>query len=642
MHENFDQLDINFYKYVHIDLRHLSETDAIDHYYKFGINEKRLLSEKHFYRLYPNFDVELYKSFHQDLNKLLNNELLHHYYFFGESERRHTCEKDFYELYPDFDTDFYKSVNTDLNHMSKIEAILHYKNYGKNEERLTSEKHIEYYRLFHKNFKNITSEEINIYYWKAKTIAKNIQYSKLDELKLLKHIKLTKNIAINKIKNNMVNTNNKIEDPNYYNLYLSWFNDSINNRKISIISPISGKIIYSDKYFITNNIGNENTKYSICNYYFDDEEILLGLGLGTGNHPQEAHILYVYCLKENNIFYEWINYSFEEFKNKLLLKILLVFNNVFKNYNFELINNKITTIYGYMHNMGHMLFNDYSGLYLLESTKISEKIDEIIFGNHDVYYIKEYFRQFKNINITNSNIENIEKIGKGVFFKYNHNFILDDTITFLRNNLETIFTNNNDISLNYKNEKNNAELIKQTHYPIFNIVLRSGDFTMNNQVETISNLINLLSQKYPDAFFYLDGFVKNPDNTNILIGINHNIDITKVTNDYLELSNEIIKNINTQNVKSLINTNILHLITHIQNCNYGIYILGSASCNSGWICKIPGIQFGRPCIKIYENMDKLIRENMPKINYLNDGITYDQNGNFNIQAETIYNLIPNF
>lgn len=643
MCENIPVFDVDFYRSIHDDLKDFPNDRLINHFYHYGIPEKRLASEKQFYILYPDFDPDFYKYLNYDLKNYSNNLLLRHYYYFGNDEKRITSVKHFYEIYPYFDANFYKTIHNDLRNLSNIDAILHYYNYGKNEERLTSEKNIEYYRSFHKNFKNITSEEINAYYSKSKIITKNIQCSNLLELKLLNHIKLIENTATNKIKKNIVNPDSKITNPNYNNLYLSWFNDSINNRKISIISPMSGKIIYSDKYFITNNIGNENTKYSICNYYFDEEEILLGLGLGTGNHPQEAHILYVYSIKKNNIFYEWWNYSFEEFKNKLFLKILMIFNNVVKNYNFELVNNKITTIYGYMHNMGHMLFNDYSGLYLLDSINISAKIDEIIFGNHDVYYIKEYFQQFKNINIVNNNdIENIETIGKGVCFKYNNNFILDDTITFLKNNLETIFRNNIDISLNYENEKNNAELIRQTHYPIFNIVLRKGDYEMNNQVITISNLINLLIQKYPNAFFYLDGFVKNPDNSNILIGINHNIDIIKITNDYLELSNEIIKNINTQNVKSLINTNILHLVTNIQNCNYGIYTLGSAACNSVWICKIPGIQFGRSCIKIYEIMDKLIRENMPNINYFNYGISYDQNGNFNIQAETIYNAIPIF
>ena len=108
--------------------------------------------------------------------------------------------------------------------------------------------------------------------------------------------------------------------------------------------------------------------------------------------------------------------------------------------------------------------------------------------------------------------------------------------------------------------------------------------------------------------------------------------------------NEIINNINTKNCISLINQNILHLVTHISNCDYGVYVLGSCACISAWICKIPGIQFGRPQIGIYENMDKLLCENNPKIIYFNDPdkISYDSNKNFNITGETIFNSLPEF
>jgi len=167
---------------------------------------------------------------------------------------------------------------------------------------------------------------------------------------------------------------------------------------------------------------------------------------------------------------------------------------------------------------------------------------------------------------------------------------------------------------------------------------------MVNQETTIANLINLLVDKYPNAFFYLDGFVSNSNNKNVFIEIENKVKIHDICNSYLELSNKIIENINTQNYKSLINTNILNLITHIQNCNYGIYILGSAACNSAWICKIPGIQFGRPHIKLYEHMDKLIRENNPDIIYFDDcnKISYNEDNSFNIEAKTIFDLIPKF
>ena len=88
MCENIDLLDVEFYKSVHSDLSHMSIEDAKKHFYHSGISEKRLLSVKHFYKMYPNFDIDFYKSYYKDLSNYSNNMLLHHYYFFGESEGR--------------------------------------------------------------------------------------------------------------------------------------------------------------------------------------------------------------------------------------------------------------------------------------------------------------------------------------------------------------------------------------------------------------------------------------------------------------------------------------------------------------------------------------------------------------------------
>ena len=96
MCENKHLFDVKFYKSVHIDLSHMSNKQATDHYYFHGINEKRLISVKHFYELYPDFDVDFYKANNNDLCNHSNNMLLHHYYFYGESEGRIISEKKTY------------------------------------------------------------------------------------------------------------------------------------------------------------------------------------------------------------------------------------------------------------------------------------------------------------------------------------------------------------------------------------------------------------------------------------------------------------------------------------------------------------------------------------------------------------------
>ena len=130
MCENIPILDIDFYRSVHIDLHDYSDVEAIDHYNNYGIHEKRLFSEKHFYDLYPNFDIKFYKNIHKDLNNRPTNFLLYHYFLYGEKEERLISKKHFDELYPEFDIDYYKSFNDEFKNMTNDQLMYHYHEFG--------------------------------------------------------------------------------------------------------------------------------------------------------------------------------------------------------------------------------------------------------------------------------------------------------------------------------------------------------------------------------------------------------------------------------------------------------------------------------------------------------------------------------
>jgi hypothetical protein len=382
----------------------------------------------------------------------------------------------------------------------------------------------------------------------------NPLHTHLNAHSILNHIICLDNDILLTIQNNVkiYPKGDKCFDYTLYRLYLSWIYDSINNKKISITSPITNKVIYTDKYFITTNYAdNSPSKYSICNYYFENDKILLGLGLGTGNNPQETSMLYMYCIDSNKILYDWINYSYQTFITTTLPPILKFLDNNIILHNFEIMDSKVTTIYGFINNMGHMLFNDYTGLYLIDSFGIPAKIDEVITGPYDIFDIKHYFTQFKHIYI--NNIDSIDtlnfKIGKGVLFKYGHFHILDNTIDFLKQNLLKYTLIENDYNKEHQLAQAHSDFIKTKYFPIINIVLRKGDFEMNNQIDVISDLINLIIIKYPNAFFYLDGFVKNNKN-DLLVGINFNDTSTHVCNTYIDLVDNITKKINTTNYMS--------------------------------------------------------------------------------------------
>ena len=430
----------------------------------------------------------------------------------------------------------------------------------------------------------------------------------------------------------------------YNNLYFSWIKECVERKKVTITCPFTKKVITTDNYFILNIDRHQTT----CNYYFEAEEIVLGIGLGTYNGPMSCKILYLYSLKANYLFYKWPYNDdiddIDDFKNRFLPKILETVT-LLQKINFENIPSKITTIYGFMSNMGHMLFNDCTGLYFLDAFDITSKIDEVVMGNLDIYRIKRYFQKYENIHFTEddfdlSHLKN--RIGKGFFFKYNHCFISDKCVDFLKNNLKDTLSLGE--TPEFERIQKMSAGIKSSFYPIINIVLRKGDYEMINQDTTISNLINMIVEKYPNAFFFFDGLCKNDtDDVNQAIGINFNNNYFSIKNKYSELVENIISRTNTPNYLSLIDKNILEITTFITNCNYAVYILGSAACNGGWLCSIPGVQFGRSCVKIYENMDKITRENMCSINYYNeDTIVYDKDNNFTIDAKTIFDLIPEF
>ena len=123
---------------------------------------------------------------------------------------------------------------------------------------------------------------------------------------------------------------------------------------------------------------------------------------------------------------------------------------------------------------------------------------------------------------------------------------------------------------------------------------------------------------------------------------NNNSDILNdECNEYLNIVNEIEKNITTKNYKCLINFKVNDLIEYNNICTYSIYQIGSICCLSAWICNVPGIQFGRKSIKIYEKIDKNIKENPPNIKYLVDNINFYDNC-YEISSDTIVNMLPNF
>jgi hypothetical protein len=619
---------------------------------------------KNYYDLKYIMNFYYYKEFNPELKNMSNNQLINYFYNNSKKEVKIFNEEIFYYLYPDFDYLLYGTINKDLIGYSKFKLQQHYHLYGRNEQRIHSKKKFyECYPNFVLDNNNIPEHELlSNYHNNINLLEKNNNITFFDVPQLnfrklniynfdnLYHItQIFDEYKSNRLNNN-INNNESYFNFDIHTDYLFFLHQSINNKKILIKCPFTNNIISSDIYFI-NNIYIDDFKipYCICNYVFDDY-IILGIGLGSGKGAMETRILYIYSIVHNKIYYNWPEYDKSLFIKKNV-PIIIDFYNKIKLENYIEKNNinisKIISIYGFMANLGHYLFNDITGFYLLENYDMISKIDTIYFGNNDNYFIKEYIKnRYPNIEIIEKNDDYINfmdgYIGKGICFKYNHFFISNKCINFLRNNLL------NNIKLIKDYTKNNEiYYIKDNYYPIINIVLRAGNSNVKNimvdSIGTISRFINKMSIKYPKSYFFLDGFCGSPYLNNTLLGENEGFNSNDLINEYKNMAGEIINHLDNKNCKSLINMYSYELIDYIDICNYSILQVGSACTISGWICNKDGFQFGRKDVKIYESMDKCIKEEKIKIIYYMDSNKIKfSNDYYTISEDTIIENIPNF
>ena len=621
-YDQFYNFDLEFYIEYNKDISYLTNSFSFrKHFTDLGIDENRIYNTDSLIKYYyPYFNLNIYLKFNENLNGMDENDIRKQFINFNKNPDSYKNKS--------LNYDFYKKLYKDLYYLNDLELITHFLKSGYNENRIYSEKiyfeNFPYYKL------DYSLEKINLIdnFDYIKNVLSNVDVNLINnfDITYVLNIILPDDTIFNYYKYDREIKNINIFDE-YYKLdlhskYFYWLKRSMEDRRITINSPFSNRLIYSETYFITlEYIDMVPQPYATCTFYFKEEATIVGIGLGTGmGGMASSRILYIYNLDKNKIYYTWIDYDFNEFKNKMFVKI---YNNYLKSFSKNLIDteNKIVTLYGHMNNMGHMLFNDITGLFLLNYNDITKYIDKVIIGNNDVYFIRDYFKSYNNLTIEISREINYLDgyFGKGIFFKYNHFFISEKCLHFLK-----VHLNNQIENFSFENEIYN---IKKNHYPIINVVLRKGFYEMSNQIEAIPEIINNILIRYPNAYFYFDGFCGSkylPDDD--IIGYQPStFKKYDIFIKYRDSVNEIISRIKTNNYKSLINMYIYEIIKYVEISDYAIYQIGSACTYGGWLCNIPGIQFGRPSIKCYENMDKNIRENMTNIIYLDNNINYINN-----------------
>ena len=131
----FDNLpndfNVNIYKYLYKDLRHMNNYDAIMHYLIFGRNEGRLYKLDNFPK---DFNLIHFKIINKDLQNLSDFEFTK--LFIENNFNLKYKLSDNYENIPkNFNIIHYQLLNTDLMHLTYDELIHHYINFGINENR---------------------------------------------------------------------------------------------------------------------------------------------------------------------------------------------------------------------------------------------------------------------------------------------------------------------------------------------------------------------------------------------------------------------------------------------------------------------------------------------------------------------------
>jgi hypothetical protein len=381
-----------------------------------------------------------------------------------------------------------------------------------------------------------------------------------------------------------------------------------------------------------------------CCYYFKEINQILVNELGSGLGSMYTNLYSLINFNEKKIFYlyKFNNYSLDDY---IYNKILVQKNKINDMEDNEFINNFINkppinlTIYGYQNNLGHQIFNDFTGIYLLQQSEIFKKTNKIFIGPYDSIELEKYFKfNYPDIEIVKENTNNISEfdnyIGKGIIYKYNDHFVSNKMRIYFYESIKnnTLYTNSKEFE-NILNKLQKPDKILKLL-----IVLRCGSRDMIDQAEVLVEFIKNVKNKYPDSQIILSGFT-NINNQNSEADLNDlkigyfNQSYNEIKDKYLEISKKIIDNIESPDIININDFNFRDSYLITKECNLAIYQHGSASTTGCWLCNIPGIEMGFHDPGRYIWMDKVINQEN-NLNYLNDKeiIEYDK------KEDHIYNF----
>jgi hypothetical protein len=262
-------------------------------------------------------------------------------------------------------------------------------------------------------------------------------------------------------------------------------------------SPISGKSLRSNKSFVVSKHG-----ITVMAYYFEDERPFF-LFSGT-----------VYGF-EYGIFMPSINLCVQYYNAipelTIADSVLMLCEKVFrhsemvKSYLFNVQSPKTILLTGHGPNLGHHLWQELSGLDYLARLDYLKNIDYYIVGNYDYFNFRAIFEEIPE--------EKVVRIDSGSDLLFTLPLLMNAIVSM---NLQAVITDSMTSKL-YETARRLAsvefnqkvsELVKR--FPIIWFGLRANFRKWVSQITGIVNIVNSLSEIYPNLVIVLDGWSKTP------------------------------------------------------------------------------------------------------------------------------------
>ena len=244
MNLNLIDFDPVIYKLLNPDLKFLSISELIDHYYNIGINENRIYK----FNMPKKFNYIEYKKLNKDLENYNEFECFKHYTLFGFKEKREIFD---YNNINIFNYKIYRELNNDLIHFDETKILNHFNNFGKSENRPMIKYHIKKIYYICNILGGGTAKYIN----DLKYLFNNIIFIKILDKNELYNINFNENdmlIIIHLINNDII-INDIINIYNKFNLNIIitihdcfWINYKTNYIELTE-EDIHGSYLYKNK-----------------------------------------------------------------------------------------------------------------------------------------------------------------------------------------------------------------------------------------------------------------------------------------------------------------------------------------------------------------------------------------------------------